>query len=58
MSPVLSSGSVGWPWVGVLCALFFLCGGTVAWILGYHIGFSEGKRAAREERDDVLQHRV
>ena len=58
MPLVLSSGFVSWSWAGVLCALFFLCGGTVAWILGYHIGFAEGKRADREERDDVRQYRV
>ena len=57
-SPVLLSGSLGWPWIGLSCALFFLCGGTIAWILGYQAGFAEGKYAVREERAGGDQSRI
>jgi hypothetical protein len=44
--------------MGVLCALFFLCGGTISWILAFHAGFAEGKDAVRKERVDGSQYRV
>jgi hypothetical protein len=61
MDPVASSflsGSVGWPWVGALCVLFFLCGGTIAWILGYHAGRMDGRVAGRNGRIDDDQSQI
>ena len=49
---VLLSGAVSWPWVGVACTLFFLCGGTIAWILGYQAGRLDGMSEARKDSDD------
>jgi hypothetical protein len=47
--PALLSDSVSWSWVGVFCVLFFLCGGTIAWILGYQVGFMDGRAASQKE---------
>jgi membrane protein YqaA with SNARE-associated domain len=58
MLPVLLSGSVSWPWVGVFCVLFFLFGGTIAWILGYHAGLVDGRNAIWKERADDDQFQV
>jgi hypothetical protein len=52
------SGAVGWPWVGVLCVLFFLCGGTLAWVLGYQAGHMDGRAEGRKERSDDDQSQV
>ena len=58
MPPALLSGSIGWPWVGVLCVLFFLCGATLAWIFGYQAGFLDGRAAARKGRSDDDQSQI
>ena len=55
---VFPFSSPSWLWVGVLCGLFFLCGGTIAWVLGYHAGFAEGRDVARKEQVDVDLPRV
>jgi hypothetical protein len=61
MDPVpifLATGSVGWLWVGVFCSLFFLCGGTIAWVLGYQSGRMDGRADAGKERSDDDQSQV
>ena len=49
---------VSWTWAGVLCALFFLCGGTIAWLLGYQSGRMDGRSEARKGRPDDDQFQV
>jgi hypothetical protein len=55
--PVFLSSSVSWTWAGVFCVLFFLCGGTLAWILGYQAGHMDGRATVQKERlgDDQSQ---
>jgi membrane protein YqaA with SNARE-associated domain len=55
---VILSGAVSWPWVGVFCTLFFLCGGIIAWILGYHAGRLDGLASERKGRADDDQPQV
>jgi hypothetical protein len=55
---ILLSSAVDHPWVGVLCVLFFLCGGTIAWIFGYQAGRMDGRAAARKELSGDDQSQV
>ena len=42
-------------WMEVVSALYFLFGGTIAWVLGYVIGRAEGRNDSCSSRKNCKQ---